>query len=347
MRICEPRWIRPELCRFGDAVTILVGGACDTQPIRAQLENDDVICALAIERIEPAPSIAGVTLHGRVPETTAPGLWALRVQCGDAEAHMPNAVQVHERFPERYTFVHTSDIHIWNPDKQGGFYDRTRALELMVEQINELAPEFVINTGDLISRYRRSNTDPLGPAPMREQTVAVKQRLLELKMAMFVTPGNHDVAFSWARQAWAEHMGFPPGKDRDDFSFDFGRDHFTVLDASRRYDDQTCRATDHPFTDAQLDWLVRDVPTSARVRILAFHYDYRRVLEPLIERLNIAAVLYGHSNKATFVEPQPEGFIEGLLAGAYAFQLVHVEDGRLRIEPGPKWHELDPAAAKA
>lgn len=341
MRIHEPRWTRPQLLLPGQTLSVTLGDCASARPA-ARLETERATCALEVASVEPEASVDGVTLRCRVPESAATGLWALHVSAAGRGVRMPNCVQVLEAFTPSYTFVHTSDIHIWKASA-GAFIDRTRAVERMVAAINALEPAFVINTGDLISRYRTKH-EPVGWEETERQTRDVRRRLLELRVAMFVTPGNHDIAFPWSRRAWRKHMGLPVDGGRDDYSFDFGEDHFTVLDASRCYDEQTHEMTDNPFEPAQLDWLVRDMSAPARRRFLCFHYDYRRQLIPLIEQLGIEGVFYGHSNKRTFTEPCPEGFIEGLLPGTHAFQTIHVSEAGTRLEPGPTWRELGEAS---
>lgn len=102
------------------------------------------------------------------------------------------------------------------PDKTGG--DETGAFELAIEEINRLAPDFVINVGDLIGGYftdvkycERDWKDILG-------------RLEKLEAPFFFVGGNHDMTNQLQTDDFIRRFG------ANYYSFNVGPDLFLVLD---------------------------------------------------------------------------------------------------------------------
>lgn len=102
------------------------------------------------------------------------------------------------------------------PDKTGG--DETGAFELAIEEINRLAPDFVINVGDLIGGYftdvkycERDWKDILG-------------RLEKLDAPFFFVGGNHDMTNQLQTDDFISRFG------ANYYSFNVGPDLFLVLD---------------------------------------------------------------------------------------------------------------------
>ena len=102
------------------------------------------------------------------------------------------------------------------PDKTGG--DEIGVFELAIEEINSLAPDFVINIGDLIGGYytdvkycERDWTDILG-------------RLKKLDAPFIFVGGNHDLTNQLQTDDFIKRFG------ANYYSFSVGPDLFLVLD---------------------------------------------------------------------------------------------------------------------
>ncbi len=70
-----------------------------------------------------------------------------------------------------------------------------------MDQLNLLQPEFVINVGDIIEGYTREKEE------LHSQWDEVDKMIAKLKMPFFITPGNHDLSYSEAKEVWKERFG--------------------------------------------------------------------------------------------------------------------------------------------
>ena len=307
--IAEPRWTKPVLVLRGGSFRVLRGDG---------------------------------SFECTVPQGAAEGLCDWRVATGARGAASPNSMCVLGGFKEPFTFLHTSDLHLVGRLPDGRVGDRSAVAEELVDAVNSLRPEFVINTGDLISRYGENPRDVLPRDSVERQARRAKEILLRLEVPMFVTPGNHDVAFSWCREAWTEQMGGPAGGRTDDYSFDYGGYHFAALDGGAEYDERTLEPTRMDFSDEQLSWLADDMKRAvgSRLRFLFTHYDYTGRLCELLDELRVDMVMYGHSSPVAYERSDGAVFVNGHLPGTRAYQLVTVDGGRISIEAGPLYREL-------
>lgn len=240
------------------------------------------------------------------------------------------------------TFAHTSDLHLLVGGPEGIVLDRTPLVERLVALLNERRVAFVIDTGDLVSRYATSPKAVLSPEAVRWQVERACELLARLDAPFYFTPGNHDVAFPWCREAWreAQPAWWPDGC----FSFDRGDCHFAMLDSSSEYDEHTLSPTRLSINEEHLDWLRADLRRAAdrRLRLLFTHYDHQRQLDPLLEPLRVNGLFYGHAAPIA-CEQTPTPWTNGHLAGDRACQFVTVRGAEVSVEPGPRYDELGTA----
>ncbi len=112
----------------------------------------------------------------------------------------------------------------------------------IMKELSALKPEFVINTGDFV--------DGSKDAPhYQKQADAVKKLLSELKIRMFIAPGNHDIRSTETSAIFEREF------NRHYFSFDHENSHFIVL--STQVPGESGR-----ITGAQRNWLERDLEKS-------------------------------------------------------------------------------------
>lgn len=89
--------------------------------------------------------------------------------------------------------------------------------ERVLREVEALHPAFVINTGDTIE----------GGDDSRAEREWVALRPLWIHLALYFTPGNHDVFSEASRRIYEEQTKRPTS-----YSFDHEQSHFTVLDNS-------------------------------------------------------------------------------------------------------------------
>ncbi len=131
------------------------------------------------------------------------------------------------------------------PDKTGG--DETGAFELAIEEINRLAPDFVINVGDLIGGYftdvkycERDWKDILG-------------RLEKLDAPFFLVGGNHDMTNQLQTDDFISRFG------ANYYSFNIGPDLFLVLDTQEHGGRDISDAQVEYFRSILDDWNGRHI----------------------------------------------------------------------------------------
>jgi len=317
------------------------------ESLEAELEADGASVPLAVSARTRPDDARFTILECAAPPDALDRLADLVILADGQRLTAPRSVRVLEVPGDPFTFLLTTDLHVLERGPGEAVYDRTGIAERLVETINSLRPEFVINIGDIISRYGLTPQDVLPVEAVRWQVRRAREVFLQLKVPMFVTLGNHDVAFPWCRQAWAESMGLPWDGETDDHSFDFGACHFTMLDGSAEYDEETLEVKRIPFSPAQIRWLADDLrqAASSRLRVLCYHYDYRKQLLPLLREHRVDAVFYGHAAHTLYEEEGEQPFMNGRLELKRAYQLATIEDGNLSVTPGPLYSDLADAPA--
>ena len=193
--------------------------------------------------------------------------------------------------PESFNFIQVTDIHITR--------QAVPAVEEFVARANELAPDFLISTGDLVMDvcYFTNLSDTLEEVDgvfdiYREAMAGLGSPLLEVI-------GNHDCACALPQELPEYYKGeyqkiFGPLW----YSFDYGGWHFIVLDGN---------APEPPphnwLNEEELEWLRRDLSFQSRDRpILLFSHqplffcrNYEKLLR-IVEGYNIMAALAGHEH---------------------------------------------------
>ena len=341
--IRSPRWTKPLIVMPEQVIQVVMEGMSDER-LEVRLEKGDVNVALSIERQQRSMlnhvncTRLDCMIVGQIPER----LWDLTVSWAGGSVRAENSVQLVQQFADDFRFVHTTDLHLLRPASGKQMRNREAHADRLVEAINSIRPVFVLNTGDLINRYRRNATDILPPRIINWQMRRVREIFLGLQVPMFVTAGNHDLAFPWCQSAWHTEMGSPWPRRTDDYSFDYGDYHFAALEASVDYDPKSYKVIRHRFYDEQLAWLEDDASKakSARLRFLFCHYDYDHQLKTLVDRLSLNMVMYGHSGLSLFDAIKPKGyFVNGHLVNAY--QIVTVKGAKISVEPGPSYSDPD------
>jgi len=113
----------------------------------------------------------------KVPPDTTPGLYDLVVQGKSASHRSRRCVRVVSDFKKKFRFVHLSNMNVGDPTAPD--FD-----EVLPAEINLLAPEFIVATGDF-TEWSRALNDP-------SAWVKVLDYLARFDAPVFVVPGHHD-----------------------------------------------------------------------------------------------------------------------------------------------------------
>jgi hypothetical protein len=271
-------------------------------------------------------------------------LYDLEVSVDGQQWRMPRAAVLPDETRDGLTILHCSDLHLLKPTPEGTLADRSEAIEALVGRANVLGPDLVVCTGDLIQRYD-AEKNALSPACMRWQVRRIRRLMSAVEVPLYVTVGNHDVAFEHVRPYWYERIGGGWQEGTDDASLDWRGHHLVLLDCFGHYDAQN-RLLRNSFTEGQLQWLRKDLyaASGSRTRVVFAHYDYRKQLPPLMESLHVDALFYGHA-EALYPEVfRKSGAWDGHLDASHAFQLVHVTAQGIRAQ-SVSWDELATSGA--
>jgi 3',5'-cyclic AMP phosphodiesterase CpdA len=336
--IKEPRWSRPACLGRSRSFEIVLQSASTTTTPKVSLKGD---CVEIPASVESAVYLGpGLSRCRCTAEKATPGsLYDLHV-CADGRLwRMPHAVAVPAAGQDYPTILHCSDLHLLKPTPAGTLEDRSGLIEALVSRIHLLYPDLVVCTGDLIQRYD-AQKNALPADLIRWQIRRVRHLLGGIPVPLYVTAGNHDVAFAEVRPYWHERMGGGWKEGTDDASVDWQGAHLVLMDCFGHYDREN-RLLESSFTEGQLQWLQQDLldASESQARLVFAHYDYQQQLPPLMRELQIDALFYGHSD-ALYSEAFCEsGVWDGHLDASEAFQLVELTAHGIQRET-TTWAEL-------
>ena len=160
-----------------------------------------------------------------------------------------------------FTFVQMTDIHL-SQDKAAAFSELTA-------ELNEMAPAFVVATGDIIDE---GNAATVAQA---EQWFDVYENATStLTMPLFNAVGNHDVVGIHREDVSAADPGYGEGIFASRFgpsyySFDWGHYHCIVLDPNDLVDGEQI----YQISDSQLRWLKDDLKCRKGIPLLIFFHE--------------------------------------------------------------------------
>ena len=148
-----------------------------------------------------------------------------------------------------FTFVVIGDTQDKSPKDTSG----SAIFALLIQQINELKPDFIIHLGDVSDRGTAHELDRFDGL------------IAELESPLLTVAGNHDTKSR--RKLFSERYVAPSSStELMDYSFDYGGVRFIILDNSEYY-----------LSRQQLGWLERQLRTPKR-KIVSMHCppDYGR-----------------------------------------------------------------------
>lgn len=341
--IHSPRWTKPAVLGAGESLDVIAASAL-VGVSEARLAAKDAVRSLgAPASVRPLGSEQCVGLSFRLPPDVPAGLYDLHLLNGARTlAVEPCCVWVPAAGGSEFTFVHMSDFHMVRmntlkrevrADSRKLVIRGERLKRLMRHLVEEIRPDFILNTGDLITRYYKPGKRLFPLEHMRRQLRAAHRALSGIRIPQFITPGNHDVSFPALKAMWRRLMGGRWDGGTDDYTFEYRGVRFIALERAVEYN-AAHEGVSFEMRPQQKAWLTAELdrPTRARTSVIFLHCDYRNELAPLIEGKNVSKVFYGHWNKRCL--PEDRRAVDGLLHSSLAYQKVVVSGSGLSCVPG-------------
>jgi calcineurin-like phosphoesterase family protein len=322
LNIHQPRWIAPALLQKGQDLTVIVSGDLDDSvhiALQAVGQNNRMWNLPIVDRQKlhqgEKTAMQWVCATGDVD---GEGLFDLIVTCGNKpEAMAQRAVHIACEIPQNFDVVHITDTHFLRSDAQKkSLIDQSEVLGDLIERINAIKPAFVVHTGDLISRYGLTTKDRLSNAHILWQYEQAESILKKLKVPLFMTPGNHDLAFETSRACWRRTMGQKWNDGPDDFYWDYGACRFVCVDNSVRFDETGHQPATMNLDDPRGSWLEQTCVNRPKNSgcVLISHSDSDQVLNGYFKRCRINLALCGHSKTSPWVNCDMTRTIDGHLS---------------------------------
>ncbi|MDM7999381.1 MAG: metallophosphoesterase [Dehalococcoidia bacterium] len=183
--------------------------------------------------------------------------WYAAISSGNADFGLKHTP---EKDSSDFTFVQITDIHV-DEDVAG-------AVAELVGELNNMAPAFVLSTGDLIAE---GNGATIAQA---ERWFAIYDNLTSvLSMPIYNTVGNHDVVGISRNEVDSNDPGYAEGLFTARFgptyySFDWGQYHCIILDPNDLVDGKQV----YRISATQLQWLKEDVKRRKDRPLLIFFH---------------------------------------------------------------------------
>lgn len=162
-----------------------------------------------------------------------------------------------------FTFVQMTDVHLDTVSEHRAFFEQT------LEEIEEIAPAFVMVTGDLVK-----GADGATISQAQQWFDAYENSISQLEIPIYHALGNHDVVGIHCEGVGENEPGYNEEMFRCYFgptyySFDWGPYHCVVLDPNEWVDE----AQFYRIPDYELEWLQQDLAHREGKPLLVFFHE--------------------------------------------------------------------------
>jgi len=210
---------------------------------------------------------------------TPTGQWYASIPGGQVDFGLKHAP---EKDSSEFTFVQMTDIHLAQ--------EEVDEFTELIAELNELAPAFVVATGDLVDEGNGATV-----SQAKKWFDLYEDATSALSMPLHNAVGNHDVIGISNQGVASTDPGYAEGSFVSRFgptyySFDWGQHHCIVLDPNDLVDGKQVYQID----DTQLHWLKDDLKHRGSAPVLVFFH------EPTANwrnRAEVVKVLKGRSAK--------------------------------------------------
>ncbi len=182
-----------------------------------------------------------------------------------------------EKDRDEFVFVQITDIHIDTKEEHIAIFEQA------IDEINDIAPAFVIATGDLVLKG-----DEVVIPQAREWFDIYSTLIQDFEMPIYNVIGNHDVVGIHCEQVAETEPGYNEEMYRNYFgptyySFDWGSYHCLILDPNELVDGQQV----YRIPDSQLEWLRQDLAHRQEKPLLVFFHEPTTSWENRTQVLNL------------------------------------------------------------
>jgi 3',5'-cyclic AMP phosphodiesterase CpdA len=345
----------PAIIPHGDTLEIDCAAFGGVSSWTASLIYRDLNFPLSIASVEFPSSIERYKIKAVVPAGIPEELYDLAVAAsGGISDTTENAVQVIDAFESNFYFIHITDTHMVTHlyyDDPGSEYDSSELVDCreVINDINLINPAFLLITGDFI------NEGELEDFEYRRYFTRTQRLLTELEVPVYLQAGNHDVG-GWdatppsdgtARRDWWKFFGWPhlddppPGDPArtQDYSFDYGSNHFVGLEAYINYDSwRSSIYGSESFRSEQLTWLSNDLAAASgsSLQILFYHRDFQSQLNLASLGVDLALSGHIHRNEGSLTGWPLDISTDNVCDGSRAYRVVRISGST--ITPSPTVH---------
>jgi len=182
-----------------------------------------------------------------------------------------------EKNTEQFTFVQITDHHTDSID------EHQKIIEKAIEEINQINPDFIIATGDLILKGNEVSIEQA-----QEWFDVYSYLISDCKNPIFHTLGNHDVVGINYEKDESDKPGYDKEMYRYYFgptyySFDWGLYHCIILDPNEFADEREF----YKIPDYQIKWLKEDLSFREGYPLLVFFHEPSKTWQNQTEVLNL------------------------------------------------------------
>jgi predicted secreted hydrolase len=168
-----------------------------------------------------------------------------------------------EKDRAEFTFVQMTDVHLDTVPEHKAFFEQA------INEIKEIAPAFVMATGDLVK-----GADGATISQAEEWFDAYEESVSQLEMPVYHALGNHDVVGIHCEGVGENEPGYNEEMFRNYFgptyySFDWGLYHCVVLDPNEWVDEEQF----YRIPDYELEWLQQDLAHREGKPLLVFFHE--------------------------------------------------------------------------
>jgi len=231
------------------------------------LENDGDTIPIGPVRKNDGPATGAYAFEVVIPDDTAPGLYGFEARKGSLEDISNRSVMILRRYPDEYTIMHVTDVHIGR--MADGFALGRDFYEKIASKVNELRPDIVIVTGDV--------TDYSDPGQFKT-FLDITDRM---NAPTVVVPGNHDREFGDADR----YLG--PNR----FTFNYGAHFYLGFDTQNHFPP--------PDPAGNINWMRNEMRMhkDATFKVMFSHRedsDFRLIVPQVIMPFKVNLFLSGH-----------------------------------------------------